>query len=945
MKSTFHHAKRYLEMGLSVIPLKPRDKPPNLSEWKQYQTRRATEEEIDSWFKGTDNNIGIVCGKVSGDLVVVDFDDERAFRYCFSQGGGLAEKTLCARTSKGVHVYLRLEETTKKTTLRAVGGAGKAKPSLPVDIQGEGGYVVAPPSIHPSGKGYTFINEVSEIAVIDGDQWTRFNEQMRSRAEEWPIVERLLPAWNEGSRQNLAMGVSGFFRKTVGFNEDRVVRIIEGICEAIGDTEVDQRTSAVHATFSKEVDDVAVVNWLGEDLFSTLKKVTPARKTEQGHKREGSTDNIYRFELSDNEWAVWTPEFLDLETEHGHGRASWKHVIKGYVRPLQKLVVDGEVYFQYELSRGEKRQFKVDQMAKYLKGQGAIFQGFRALDVLSAISNGMVQGEKIAHATFGVYAQENGHLELCKDPIPIKDEQAKAWEKVSDHLAVVATAGDVSHYVEMLSFWHQYEVFPCLGLSFIAPFTPILRSKGIMVPHHFAWAPEHDLGKSRVSQMFSEKLWAHDTVSGGSISSPYRLASHVDSICLAITIEEAEKVPAQLWPMLKDVAERWLADKRGTQDLKMLDYRSRAVLFCTGNSQPINSGPTLKRFLINRFDSGARRDRRKRSAEMDRLFDQLRPIGYHALSVFLEECGTVDKFIGEIRQFECALNAVSTTWASPKRPEAWACVYCGMRIFESLCRRLGLTWRTPSIGEFYENIVKPVEESTWAAKSTALESFLNWFSMYRVDHTKRFDGTEKIAGIDEVFSHAELTIREEHISGWWVTSALLQQYNKQAEDSEKITSLKEVAQQSADALRIPYNLVLDNDGKHARNVKIGPLTQRAAFVADTYEDYRNRGNLVTDYEPDELPNAGNQPFSLVTKLPSYQNENSVGNLEPDTPANSEVTRLPRFCTPLDERMTGLLQDYHNGIGQSQLVEKWGPELVGFALEKGLIPRIGGNNVD
>jgi P4 family phage/plasmid primase-like protien len=293
MKSTFDHAKRYLEMGLSVIPLRPRDKKPNLSQWEQYQTRRATEKEIESWFKDTDNNVGIVCGKVSGNLVVVDFDDERAFRYCFSQGDGLAEKTLCARTSKGVHVYLRLEETTKKTTLRATSGTGKAKPSLPVDIQGEGGYVVAPPSIHPTGKGYAFISEVSEIAVIDGDQWTRFNGQMRERAEEWPIAERLLPAWNEGSRQNLAMGVSGFFRKIAGFNEDRVVRIVEGICQATGDTEVSQRTSAVHATFSKDVDDVAIMNWLGGDLFAVLKKINPARRIRQRtHKGEGNTDDV-----------------------------------------------------------------------------------------------------------------------------------------------------------------------------------------------------------------------------------------------------------------------------------------------------------------------------------------------------------------------------------------------------------------------------------------------------------------------------------------------------------------------------------------------------------------------------------------------------------------------------------------------------------------------------
>ena len=278
-KSLHQRAVRYLEMGLSVIPLKPRDKKPSLSHWAQYQKRRPENVELDSWFIGTDNNIGVVCGQVSGNLAVVDFDDEKAFHYCFPHGGELTDETLCVRTGKGVHVYVRLERTIKKTTLRSRSGTGKVEPGLPVDIQGEGGYVVAPPSVHPSGKTYEFIGKAENILLLDERSWANSLQQLADRAEEWPIVEKLLPMWTEDShiRQNLAMGVSGLFRKLLRFNEDRVRRVLEGICKATDDAEVNQRVSAVQATFSKDIDDIAILNWLGGGLFETLKKSVPAK--------------------------------------------------------------------------------------------------------------------------------------------------------------------------------------------------------------------------------------------------------------------------------------------------------------------------------------------------------------------------------------------------------------------------------------------------------------------------------------------------------------------------------------------------------------------------------------------------------------------------------------------------------------------------------------------
>src|SRR5687768_15982957 len=64
---TFHRA------GLCVIPL--RGKHPALTEWKQYQATRPTEQEIENWHtSGLLTNIGLVCGAVSNNIIVIDFD-------------------------------------------------------------------------------------------------------------------------------------------------------------------------------------------------------------------------------------------------------------------------------------------------------------------------------------------------------------------------------------------------------------------------------------------------------------------------------------------------------------------------------------------------------------------------------------------------------------------------------------------------------------------------------------------------------------------------------------------------------------------------------------------------------------------------------------------------------------------------------------------------------
>lgn len=96
------------------------------------------------WRRWPDANIGIATGRVSG-LVVVDVDED--------EGGSRTPleplpATLTARTGRGEHLYFRLPAGV------VIGSKGGSTVGTGIHVRGDGGYVVAPPSRHVSGRQY-----------------------------------------------------------------------------------------------------------------------------------------------------------------------------------------------------------------------------------------------------------------------------------------------------------------------------------------------------------------------------------------------------------------------------------------------------------------------------------------------------------------------------------------------------------------------------------------------------------------------------------------------------------------------------------------------------------------------------------------------------------------------------------------------------------------------
>ena len=137
-------AIEYLDRGFSVIPVKRSDKRPYF-EWEEFQHRHPTPDEIEAWWKEWPQaNVAIVTGQISG-IAVVDADGPGGAQFV---NENFPPTTVKAQSYKGPHRYFKTNGTIVHCSTKTV--------HPEVDIRGEGGYIVAPPSIHATGHKYQF---------------------------------------------------------------------------------------------------------------------------------------------------------------------------------------------------------------------------------------------------------------------------------------------------------------------------------------------------------------------------------------------------------------------------------------------------------------------------------------------------------------------------------------------------------------------------------------------------------------------------------------------------------------------------------------------------------------------------------------------------------------------------------------------------------------------
>jgi putative DNA primase/helicase len=176
----------------ALLPLVPDEETGEpVHSWKPYQSRIATEAELHRWLAVFRAGMAVVCGMVSGNLGVLDFEFLDFFLpFCElveAQAPGLVSQLpLVATPGKdadgGRHLYFRSASAgngSAKLALlseaEAVRRNGNKRRNTAIELKGEGGYVLAPgcpAACHPSGRLYRHIGGpfLEEVPTLPDDQ-------------------------------------------------------------------------------------------------------------------------------------------------------------------------------------------------------------------------------------------------------------------------------------------------------------------------------------------------------------------------------------------------------------------------------------------------------------------------------------------------------------------------------------------------------------------------------------------------------------------------------------------------------------------------------------------------------------------------------------------------------------------------------------------------------
>lgn len=171
---TLEWAKQYASLGWRTIPIRPGTKVPSMRAWQNVATNDP--EVLRKWFGGLYDKAGIgVATGQSSQVWVLDVDP--------GHGGKESLKALVAlhkplpkgpkvdTPSGGFHLYFRNPEGVHVATTKNIGQLNGHPSGL--DVRGDGGQVLAPPSVHPNGLPY---------------MWTE-------RRDPWEIELPIAPDW------------------------------------------------------------------------------------------------------------------------------------------------------------------------------------------------------------------------------------------------------------------------------------------------------------------------------------------------------------------------------------------------------------------------------------------------------------------------------------------------------------------------------------------------------------------------------------------------------------------------------------------------------------------------------------------------------------------------------------------------------------------------------
>jgi Protein of unknown function (DUF3987)/Bifunctional DNA primase/polymerase, N-terminal len=298
-------ARLYTARNWSLVPVPYREKRPSLPGW---QNLRLTEKDLAKHFNGQRQNIGVILGKPSGNLVDVDLDCREAVELAttllpetsavFGHSSNPASHRLYTVT--GVLRYLKYRDIDGSTLV-------ELRTSYLDERGGFSGYqTIVPPSTHPSGELVTWDRDgpPKEIEAVD----------LREAVTRLAAASLLVRHWpNRGSRHDASLALCGGLIGELRWSEEATADFVEAVCRAAGDEEASDRRRDAETTATRAENEY-LLGWptfaglVGDRVLSRLLKfLDPEARDNSAHRAFGAfgTEDLVH---SEREWPPRAPQ-------------------------------------------------------------------------------------------------------------------------------------------------------------------------------------------------------------------------------------------------------------------------------------------------------------------------------------------------------------------------------------------------------------------------------------------------------------------------------------------------------------------------------------------------------------------------------------------------------------------------------------------------------------
>ena len=208
-------ARLALQRGFRPIPIPPRQKNPGFSGWQNFH---VAPEEVERVFR-PEGNLGLLLGAASGNLLDVDLDCLEAIR--LAPAFLPVTNLIHGRPGKPrSHYFYRADAPGAIEQYR-----DPVTKSMLVELRGQRGQTVIPPSVHPEGERLEWASCGAPARVCLGE--------LRRDVGRLAAAAVLVRYYPERNRHEFTLAMAGLLLRH-RFEEQKVLELLLAVAEAVG---------------------------------------------------------------------------------------------------------------------------------------------------------------------------------------------------------------------------------------------------------------------------------------------------------------------------------------------------------------------------------------------------------------------------------------------------------------------------------------------------------------------------------------------------------------------------------------------------------------------------------------------------------------------------------------------------------------------------------------